>query len=94
MAPDGSIYVADWNDAGVGGHNMADQNLETMTGRVYRVAPTDGRLTVPKLEPANRRGLRRGIAIAQSGNALSGLDETARNAGRGGKGIAEALEEQ
>jgi len=33
---DGSIYVVDWNDAGVGGHNMADQKLETMTGRIYR----------------------------------------------------------
>src|SRR5690606_22187096 len=31
VAPDGSIFVADWNDAGVGGHNMADQKLETMT---------------------------------------------------------------
>jgi putative membrane-bound dehydrogenase-like protein len=49
VAPDGSICVADWNDAGVGGHYMADQKLETMTGRVYRVAPKDGRLTVPKL---------------------------------------------
>src|ERR1043165_7691892 len=25
VAPDGSIYIADWNDAGVGGHNMADR---------------------------------------------------------------------
>src|SRR2546429_126796 len=39
VAPDGAIYVADWNDAGVGGHNMADQSLEKMTGRVYRVSP-------------------------------------------------------
>jgi len=39
VAPDGSLYVADWNDAGVGGHHMVDQKLETMTGRVYRVAP-------------------------------------------------------
>jgi putative membrane-bound dehydrogenase-like protein len=39
VAPDGSLYVADWNDAGVGGHNMADRELATMTGRVYRVAP-------------------------------------------------------
>jgi putative membrane-bound dehydrogenase-like protein len=38
-APDGSIYVADWNDAGVGGHNMADRKLERMSGRIYRVAP-------------------------------------------------------
>ncbi len=39
VAPDGSIYVADWNDAGVGGHNMADRELATMTGRIYRIAP-------------------------------------------------------
>jgi putative membrane-bound dehydrogenase-like protein len=50
VAPDGSIYVADWNDAGVGGHNMADRNLETMTGRVYRVAPKGSKPSVPKLE--------------------------------------------
>ena len=39
IAPDGSVFVADWNDAGVGGHQMADQKLEPMTGRIYRVAP-------------------------------------------------------
>ena len=49
VAPDGSIYIADWNDAGVGGHNMADQKLDLMTGRVYRVAPrtSSSRLTRP-----------------------------------------------
>lgn len=39
VGPDGALYVADWNDAGVGGHYMADQKLGTMTGRIYRVAP-------------------------------------------------------
>ncbi len=34
-APDGSVLVADWYDAGVGGHNFRDQD----TGRIYRVAP-------------------------------------------------------
>jgi putative membrane-bound dehydrogenase-like protein len=48
-APDGSIYAADWNDSGVGGHNMADQSLEKMTGRVYRVAPKGIKAQVPKL---------------------------------------------
>jgi len=33
------VYIADWNDAGVGGHNMEDRKLDAMTGRVYRVAP-------------------------------------------------------
>lgn len=50
VAPDGSLYVADWNDSGVGGHYMADQNLETMTGRIYRVAPKGNHPSVPKLD--------------------------------------------
>jgi putative membrane-bound dehydrogenase-like protein len=34
IAPDGSLFVADWYDPGVGGHQMGDVNR----GRVYRVA--------------------------------------------------------
>jgi putative membrane-bound dehydrogenase-like protein len=49
VAPDGALLVADWNDAGVGGHNMADQKVEQMTGRIYRVAPKGNRPTAPKL---------------------------------------------
>jgi putative membrane-bound dehydrogenase-like protein len=48
-APDGSLYVADWNDSGVGGHYMADQNVATMTGRIYRLAPKGSKPAVPKL---------------------------------------------
>jgi len=55
-APDGSLYVADWNDAGVGGHYMADQSLETMSGRVYRVAPKGNKATVPKIDLTSTEG--------------------------------------
>ena len=65
VAPDGSILVADWNDAGVGGHNMADQSLETMTGRIYRVAPKGRPLSVPKLDLSTARGA---VAALQSPN--------------------------
>lgn len=34
VAPDGSVFVADWYDPGVGGHNMKD----TAQGRIYRLA--------------------------------------------------------
>jgi putative membrane-bound dehydrogenase-like protein len=56
VAPDGSIYVADWNDAGVGGHYMADQTLETMTGRIYRIAPPGHQPTVPPLDLGSPQG--------------------------------------
>jgi putative membrane-bound dehydrogenase-like protein len=49
IAPDGAVYVADWNDAGVGGHYMADQQLKSLRGRVYRVAPPGHKSKVPKL---------------------------------------------
>ncbi len=56
VAPDGSIYVADWNDPGVGGHNMGDRELETMRGRVYRVAPRGHKPEVPKWDLKSAAG--------------------------------------
>ncbi|HVL11030.1 MAG TPA: PVC-type heme-binding CxxCH protein, partial [Gemmata sp.] len=35
IAPDGSIFVADWYDRGVGGHGMGDPT----DGRIYRITP-------------------------------------------------------
>jgi putative membrane-bound dehydrogenase-like protein len=35
-APDGSLFIADWYDPGVGGHRMSD----TKRGRVFRAVPT------------------------------------------------------
>jgi hypothetical protein len=35
VAPDGSLFVADWYDPGVGGHAMGDLDR----GRIYRLAP-------------------------------------------------------
>ena len=39
IAPDGSLFVADWYDPGVGGHNMGDNVADKIRGRIYRVAP-------------------------------------------------------
>src|SRR6185295_965610 len=32
VGPDGALYIADWHDTGVDGHNMADRELDSMTG--------------------------------------------------------------
>lgn len=50
VAPDGSLYIADWFDPGVGGHNMGDHELATLRGRVYRVAPKGHKPQVTKLD--------------------------------------------
>jgi len=51
--PDGSIFVADWYDAGVGGHAFKDQD----TGRIYRVRPIGGKLEPAKMDFASVPGL-------------------------------------
>ncbi len=43
VAPDGSLFVADWYDPGVGGHQMGDN----ARGRIYRIAPKVKKYTVP-----------------------------------------------
>jgi putative membrane-bound dehydrogenase-like protein len=46
VAPDGSVYVADWYDPGVGGHGIGDFTR----GRIYRLAPPGNRPSVPKVD--------------------------------------------
>ena len=46
VAPDGSLFIADWYDPGVGGHNQQ----EVDKGRIFRVAPPGTNYTVPKYD--------------------------------------------
>ncbi|RPD46643.1 PVC-type heme-binding CxxCH protein [Paracnuella aquatica] len=52
VAPDGSLFISDWYDPGVGGHQMADLNR----GRIYRVAPPGSKYSVPKLDLSTAAG--------------------------------------
>ncbi|MGV3586710.1 MAG: PVC-type heme-binding CxxCH protein [Adhaeribacter sp.] len=51
-APDGSLFIADWYDPGVGGH----QQGEVEKGRVFRVAPPNTPYTVPKFDVSSAKG--------------------------------------
>lgn len=53
VAPDGSVYVADWYDPGVGGHGIGDFTR----GRIYRVAPKGNRPSLPKIDVSTTEGL-------------------------------------
>jgi putative membrane-bound dehydrogenase-like protein len=52
VAPDGSLFVADWYDPGVGGHAMGD----TSRGRVYRIAPKGNKYSVPSFDYSTADG--------------------------------------
>jgi putative membrane-bound dehydrogenase-like protein len=53
VAPDGSVFIADWYDPGVGGHGMGD----TTRGRIYRLAPKGNKPSVPKVDLDTPKGI-------------------------------------
>jgi putative membrane-bound dehydrogenase-like protein len=53
VGPDGSVYVADWYDPGVGGHGIGDFTR----GRIYRLAPKGNKPDVPKVDLESKEGI-------------------------------------
>ncbi|MEO8962409.1 MAG: PVC-type heme-binding CxxCH protein, partial [Ginsengibacter sp.] len=53
VGTDGAIYVADWYDPIVGGHQMLDKKGY---GRIYRIALKDKKLTSPVIDLKNTSG--------------------------------------
>jgi putative membrane-bound dehydrogenase-like protein len=59
VAPDGSVFVADWYDPGVGGHGMGDWTR----GRIYRVTPAGHKgYTVPEVKLDSPEGISAALA--------------------------------
>jgi putative membrane-bound dehydrogenase-like protein len=58
VAPDGSVFVCDWYDPGVGGHGMGD----IQKGRIFRIAPKGNRPSVPKLDLESPKGITAALA--------------------------------
>ena len=56
VAPDGSLFVADWYDPGVGGHQVGD----LQQGRIYRVAPNK-KYKVPEANLSSVKGAIEGL---------------------------------
>lgn len=56
VAPDGSLFVTDWYDPGVGGHKMDDPGR----GRIFRIAPTT-EYKIPALDLNTTQGAIQGL---------------------------------
>jgi len=52
VAPDGSLFVTDWYDPGVGGHRQEDVDR----GRLFRIAPPGVKYKVPKFDYSTAEG--------------------------------------
>jgi putative membrane-bound dehydrogenase-like protein len=58
VGPDGSVYIADWYDPGVGGHGMGD----TTRGRVFRLAPPGHKPAAPAVDLETHDGILKALA--------------------------------
>ena len=52
VAPDGSLFVSDWYDPGVGGHRQGD----TDRGRLFRIAPPETKYQIPDYDFQTAKG--------------------------------------
>ncbi|MEM6471838.1 MAG: PVC-type heme-binding CxxCH protein, partial [Planctomycetota bacterium] len=52
VAPDGSLFVSDWYDPGVGGHRQGDSDR----GRLFRIAPPGVGYTLPDYDYSSAEG--------------------------------------
>jgi putative membrane-bound dehydrogenase-like protein len=52
VAPDGSLFVTDWYDPGVGGHRQGDLDR----GRLFRIAPPGVKYEVPEFDYSTPQG--------------------------------------
>ena len=79
VAPDGSLFIADWYDPGVGGHQMGD----TARGRIYRVAPPNTPYKIPSYDLASPEGAIEALKspnLATRALAWAVLNEAGENA--------------
>ncbi len=53
VGPDGAIYISDWYDSRVGGHQTLDT---TCSGAIYRIAPKGFKSVIPKIDLSTPAG--------------------------------------
>jgi len=79
VGPDGSLFVADWYDPGVGGHGMGD----ITRGRIYRLAPKGYKLARVEYDLGSDEGLVNALGspnLAARAGAIARIQERCKSA--------------
>ncbi|HZB12422.1 MAG TPA: PVC-type heme-binding CxxCH protein, partial [Chryseolinea sp.] len=68
IAPDGSLFVADWYDPGVGGHQVGDVDR----GRIYRIAPPKAKYEITRIDVTSIDGAIAALLNPNQSNRILG----------------------
>ncbi len=91
VAPDGSVFVADWNDPGVGGHGMGDATR----GRIYRLTPKGHQgYQVPSLDLNSTEGMLQAVASPNPAVMYMGIQKLQKRTLAQRKDLLAAAENQ
>ncbi|MFO0947108.1 MAG: c-type cytochrome, partial [Planctomycetota bacterium] len=82
LAPDGTLYLCDWYDAGVGGHAFADQS----TGRIYHIRPKENPISPAEPDFKSIAGLIKGLGSPNPRHAVCRETRTPLDRGSGRRG--------
>ena len=85
---DGSVFVADWTDSGVGGHATGDNDPATISGRIYRLAPPGHASIAPPLDLSTVKGQVAALCSPNLARRFAGFQKLAA----GGPEAAAALQ--
>lgn len=91
VGPDGAVYVADWLDPVVGGHQMDDK---VGSGTIYRVAPKGAKSDVPKVDLASPAGQLAAMRNSAKNVRFLGFERLLARGAGSEKVVAAALQQE
>ncbi len=89
VGADGALYIADWTDSRVGGHDTRD---ESASGVIYRIAPKGFKPEVPKTDLSTTNGAVTALTSPANNVRWSGFDKLKNDGAASYDAVAKVLE--
>ena len=87
---DGAIYIADWTDSRIGGHDTRD---DAASGVIYRIAPKGFKSVVPKVDLSSTEGCVAALKSPANNVRWAGFDKLKKDGAASYDAVVKVLED-